>query len=114
MIITCLSIAGIVLFNAAWVRGGRCLSGMPFSWASASPQARVTRQPPALPRAFHRAVAAAGQGSPSRGRTLPEPSRLLSLHKDSPNSEMQKAFPALQGEVAREGEQSPPAPSLLL
>lgn len=73
MIIMSLSIPGIVLFNTVCIKGGACLSGMPFSWASASLKARVTCQPPALPRAsipaqrageFHLVVAAADQGSP--------------------------------------------------
>lgn len=46
------------------------------------------------------AMAAAHEGSPG-------PFRFLSLHKNSPNSEMQPALPALQGGVGREGEHEP-------
>lgn len=118
IIIMSLSIPGIVLFNTVWIKGGTCPSGTPFGWASAWLKARVTCQPPERPCSargdFHPAVAAAHQGSPSRCGTLPVPSRFLSLHKTSPNGGMPKAFPALQGGVGREGEHSPPAPSLFL
>lgn len=48
-IIMSLSIPGIVLLNAVWIKGGTCLGGMPFGWACASLEAQVTCQPPALP-----------------------------------------------------------------
>lgn len=49
-----LSIPGIVLFNAVWIKGGTCLGRMPFGWASPSLEAWVTCRPPALPRASQR------------------------------------------------------------
>lgn len=67
------------------------------SYPSATPPA------PSIPLGFagaSLAVAASHQGSP-------EPSWFLSLHKNSPNSEMQPALPALQGGVGREGEREP-------
>lgn len=122
MIITSLSIPGVVLFNTAWIKGGTCLSGTPFGWASASLKARVTCQPPALPRAsllgcpesFTRSWLLLIRDHLNAAGPSPCPLGSSRLHKNSPNSGMQKAFPALRGGVGREGEHSPPAPSLFL
>lgn len=111
-----LSIPGIVLFNTVWIKKkmswrdalwlGICVADSP----GCLPAPRAAPSPPAQrPGELHLARA-----SPGRCGALPAPSRFLSLHKNSPNSEMQKAFPALQGGVGREGEHSPSAPSLFL
>lgn len=111
MILMSLSIPGIALFDAEWIKGGICPSGTPFGW-------ELHRGKPGLPVSCPEHLAGLPAGShpyhPNTAGPSPCPhgsSRCTKIHQ---TAKMQKAFPALQGGVGREGGRSPPAPSLFL
>lgn len=111
MIISSLSIPGIVLFHTVWIKGGTCLGGTPFGWVLKAP---VTHHSPPLPQASHLALWEHPWPSLLLMRDHQDPSGSSDCTKPHQTAKCnQHCQPCKEGWAGKEN-MSPPVPSLLL